>query len=100
MCASRPDPVPDEFARRFLRRGDGAIDRYPRRDADRALLLRWIADRAFPHGEEGDLTEAQTNDRLYRYADDVAVLRRYLVDAELLERFPDGTGYRRVRPGE
>lgn len=88
--------VPDEFARRFLVRGEDTIDRYPRRPADRRMLLQWIADRAFPVGEGGDLTESQVNERLYRYSDDVAVLRRYLVDAELLERFPDGTGYRRV----
>jgi Uncharacterized protein conserved in bacteria len=89
-------PVPDEFARRFLVRGEDTIDRYPRRREDRLLLLQWIADRAFT--DDDDLTESQVNERLYRYTDDVAVLRRYLVDAELLERFPDGTGYRRVRP--
>jgi len=39
---------------------------------------------------------SEVNLRLLRYSDDVAVLRRYLVDFELLERTADGTSYRRV----
>lgn len=86
--------VPDEFARKYLIRGEDTIDRYPRRQDDRRMLLQWIAERTFTTDDE--LTESDVNGMLYRYSDDVAVLRRYLVDAGLLERFPDGTGYRRV----
>ena len=86
--------VPDEFARRFLVRGEDTIDRYPRRQDDRRLLLQWIAERALPRDTE--LTESDVNGLLYSYSDDVAVLRRYLVDFGFLERFPDGTGYRRI----
>lgn len=87
--------VPDEFARRFLVRGENTIDRYPRRKEDRRMLLEWIADRAFPPGEPA-LAETDVNGRLYAYSTDVAVLRRYLVDFGLLDREPDGSGYRRV----
>lgn len=88
-------PVSDEAVQRFLVRGEDTIDRYPRRQSDRGLLLQWIAERAFD--ADDDLSESEVNLRLLRYSDDVAVLRRYLVDFELLERTVDGTSYRRVR---
>jgi hypothetical protein len=87
--------IPDDFARRFLVRGEDTIDRYPRRREDRRMLLQWIADRAFPAGEHA-FTETDVNGRLYPYSDDVAVLRRYLVDFGFLERAADGTEYRRA----
>ncbi|MEO8529237.1 MAG: DUF2087 domain-containing protein [Pseudolysinimonas sp.] len=83
---------PDVGVAKFLRRSDGRIDRYPRRLVERGLLLRWIAERAF-HADER-LTEAEVNDRLMVYADDVATLRRYLVDHQLLDRDADGSRYR------
>ena len=85
-------PVPDEAVRRFLVRGEDTIDRYPRRLSDRRLLLQWIAERTFAAAD--DLGESEVNLRLLRYSEDVAVLRRYLVDFELLERAADGTSYR------
>ena len=88
------DTVPDETVRRFLVRGEDTIDRYPRRLSDRRRLLQWIAERAFDAGD--DLSESDVNLRLLRYSEDVAVLRRYLVDFGLLERAADGTAYRRV----
>lgn len=75
---------------RFLD-GAGRIDRYPVQDGDRRELLAWIADQAFQRGEV--LSEKQTNERLTRFTDDVAVLRRYLVDVELLERTRSGSEY-------
>lgn len=89
--------VPDELVRRFLVRGEDTIDRYPRRQDDRRRLLQWIAERTLPLDTE--LAESDVNGLLYRHTDDVAVLRRYLVDFGFLERFPDGTRYRRVEPG-
>lgn len=86
--------VPDEVVRRFLIRGEDTIDRYPRRQHERRMLLEWIADRAFPAGEPA-LAETEVNGRLYPYSDDVAVLRRYLVDFGFLDRTADGTSYRR-----
>ena len=75
---------------RFLD-GAGRIDRFPVHDSDRRELLAWVAAQAFEPGEV--LSEKQTNERLARFTDDVAVLRRYLVDAELLERTRSGSEY-------
>jgi hypothetical protein len=77
---------------RFLRAG--RIDRYPARASERRELLVWILTRALP--DHGDRTESEVNEALLEYTDDVATLRRYLVDAELLERTPSGGAYRRV----
>ena len=75
---------------RFLD-GAGRIDRYPVQEADRLALLRWVAERAFEPGEV--LSERATNVRLERFSDDVAGLRRALVDAEILERTRSGSEY-------
>jgi hypothetical protein len=77
-------------AERYLD-GDGRIDRYPVRDVDRVELFAWIAARAFRPADV--LTEQQVNERLAPFTDDVAVLRRYLVDYELLERTRSGSEY-------
>ncbi|WP_127475187.1 DUF2087 domain-containing protein [Microbacterium sulfonylureivorans] len=82
---------------RFLD-GSGRIDRYPVQDADRLELLRWVAARAFEPGEV--LSERATNERLGRFADDVAGLRRALVDAELLERTRSGSAYALVESAD
>ncbi len=74
---------------RFLR--DGRIDQYPASASERRELLEWVASEAFTAGEE--LSEPEVNARLERFADDVAVLRRYLVDHELLERTASGSTY-------
>ncbi|MFB7885443.1 DUF2087 domain-containing protein [Microbacterium sp. NPDC056057] len=86
-------PAKPSGPQRFLT-ADGRIDRYPAQQGDRDELLRWIADRAFRAGEV--LTEKQTNERLAPFTGDVAVLRRYLVDAALLERTRSGSEYARV----
>jgi hypothetical protein len=78
---------------RFLR--DGRIDRYPAAAGERRELLEWVVTEAFPEDEE--LDEPAVNERLERFTDDVAVLRRYLVDHELLERTPSGSTYAAVR---
>lgn len=67
------------------------IRQYPANLEERGELLAWVARGAF-QGEEV-LTEREVNDRLLPYSDDVAVLRRYLVDYELVERRSDGTEY-------
>lgn len=74
---------------RFLR--DGRIDQYPASAGERRELLEWVALESFAPGDE--LSEADVNERLSRFTDDVAVLRRYLVDHELLERTPSGSSY-------
>ena len=92
LLAESP-PAKPSGPQRFLT-ADGRIDRYPAQQGDRDELLRWIADRAFRAGEV--LTEKQTNERLEPFTGDVAVLRRYLVDAALLERTRSGSEYARV----
>ncbi len=80
---------------RFLD-ADGRIDRYPIRAAERTELLKWIADRALPVGAVW--TEREIGDLLAPFAPggDVAVLRRHLVDHDLLERTRSGSEYARV----
>lgn len=75
---------------RFLD-GEGRIDRYPVQARDRLELLQWVAEQAFSRDEV--LSERETNERLLRFADDTAALRRHLVDAELLERTRSGSEY-------
>ena len=76
---------------RFIR--DGRIEQYPARPSDRRAVLEWVARELLSPGEE--LSEAEVNERLARHHDDVASLRRYLVDAGLLQRTPSGDSYRR-----
>lgn len=83
-------PATREGPERYLD-GAGRIDRYPVRDAERRELLAWVARRALQPGEV--FTERQINERLEPFAHDVAVLRRYLVDAELVERTRSGSEY-------
>jgi len=70
---------------------DGVLMAMPRRQADRLIVLAHIAT-AIEVGCE--LDEPEVNARLRPFSDDVATLRRYLVDAGLLIRRPPGL-YRR-----
>ncbi|MDJ1114775.1 DUF2087 domain-containing protein [Microbacterium dauci] len=74
------------------------IAQYPADLTTRAGLLAWVARDALAPDEV--LTEPEINERLLPYAEDVAVLRRYLVDHELVERTPDGAEYALVAPGD
>ena len=81
-----------EGRERFL---DGTrIVQFPSQPAEREELLAWVADQVIRRDEV--LSEAMLNERLLAHSDDVALLRRYLVDFELLERRADGTEYTRV----
>jgi hypothetical protein len=73
----------------------GRLMGYPSKAPDRLELLQFIGPRVL--SREEDLPEAELNDRLEKLTDDVATLRRYLVEAEVVERRPDGSGYRLVR---
>lgn len=77
---------------RFLS-SDGHIHTYPARPAERHELLEQVIERVLT-GEEV-ITEATLNERLADFTENAATLRRYLVDAGLLHRQPDGTGYHR-----
>ena len=90
--AQAPRPTGPE---RFLDAA-GRIDRYPSGAADRLALLSLVVARAVPLCDV--LTEKELGEALSPFTADVAALRRYLVDASLLERTPTGSEYARVEP--
>ena len=61
----------------------GRIKQIPARWKKRRVVLRWLADHFRPAER---YTEAQVNDILRRYHEDLALLRRLLVDDELMQR--------------
>ncbi len=67
------------------------IRQFPANLEERGRLLAWVARGVFTDDEV--LTEREVNSRLLPYSEDVAVLRRYLVDYQLVERRADGTEY-------
>lgn len=75
-------PAPSREVSRFLRR-DGRLQQMPARRAPRLALLRFAADH-LPTGTR--LAEPQVNALLRSLDDDVALIRRYLVDEGLVER--------------
>jgi hypothetical protein len=75
--------------RRYVR--DGRISVIPARRDARLLLLDQVAQ-AFEPGRR--YPEPAVNAILRALYDDHAALRRYLVDADLLSRTPDGTYWR------
>lgn len=77
---------------RFFR--DGLIDGLPRTGQDRTDLLAHLAERLLPADEE--LSEPEVNRLLGTVTRDIPTLRPALVDYGFVERYPDGTGYRRV----
>ncbi|MCL2514863.1 MAG: DUF2087 domain-containing protein [Microbacteriaceae bacterium] len=89
VLAAAPVPPQPSGPERFLR--DGRIDRYPASQAERGELLALVAGRAFRSGEV--LDESTVNERLAAFHEDVAVLRRYLVDFGLLVRTRSGSSY-------
>jgi hypothetical protein len=74
---------------RFIR--DERIVQYPAKPAERLELLQWVARSVLQPGEV--VAEANMNERLSVHADDVAALRRYLVDAGFVERTATGSEY-------
>lgn len=87
LCsAARP---PRTGVDRFLR--DGRVESFPTTQRDRHELFAWVASQVLEPGEEVD--EKEVNARLANYYDDVARLRRSLVDSGLLERARDGSVY-------
>jgi hypothetical protein len=62
---------------------DGRLRALPARAAQRQVVLEYLADR-FEPGRA--YVEAEVNELLRTFHDDYATLRRYLVDAGLLER--------------
>lgn len=76
---------------------NGRLEQYPAGTEDRALVLQYLVDRAMP-GPAEPVNERTLTERLEMLTDDPVTVRRYLVDAGLLDREPDGSSYRRPGP--
>ncbi|MBK8447829.1 MAG: DUF2087 domain-containing protein [Micropruina sp.] len=70
----------------------GRLSVLPRTQRDRQQVFAWLADRAMQDAEV--LDEKELTRRLSALADDPVAVRRYLVDAGVLHRDPDGRNYR------
>ena len=71
-------------------REDGSLLRIPRKEKEKLVILRRIAERF----ESGRLYGQKEIDAILTRADaDYAALRRYLIDYRFLEREPDGSAY-------
>lgn len=68
--------------RSFVR--DGRLTTIPARDRKRRVILRWLLDECFE--TDRAYTEPEVNVTLALRHGDVAALRRYLVEAGLLDR--------------
>ena len=76
---------------------DGRLEQYPAGADDRIAVLQYLVDRAMP--DPAELVDERTiTERLEVLTDDPVTVRRYLVDAGLLDREADGSSYRRPRP--
>ena len=95
MSAMAEDPAYEARVLRAFVRGDHLVS-IPARDRKRQVVLRFLVDRVFPDAEPVD--ERDLNLRLALWHPDVAALRRYLVDAGLVER--SGMTYRRSTTAE
>jgi hypothetical protein len=83
----------EKVERAFLR--DGRLVSIPAKPSKRDLLLPVILDRCFP--EDRDYEEKEVNMRLALLHADVAALRRYLVDGQLMTREAHGERLSRGR---
>jgi hypothetical protein len=84
-----PNPPDSEIIARYLRKG--VIWQMPAKPSQRELLLKWLVKR-IPFDQK--FSETEINGYLGGHSIDHVTLRRYLVDANLLDR--DRTGYWRV----
>lgn len=76
---------------RFLE--NGRVARWPSKAADKDGLIRWIMDQCLATDER--VEERELNDRIEKFSDDPALIRRHCVDIGYIMRAPDGTDYRR-----
>lgn len=91
-------PVPPDDLLTLSRHldADGRLIAMPRKRANRLVVLQHFAEAIEPNV---DHDEAAVNIHLRAFGDDVAMLRRYLVDEGLLMRRPPGI-YRRDVHGD
>lgn len=67
------------------------LDTLPAKPGDRHEVMRYIRDAVIADAEQ--LREEQLNERLHVFHPDVALLRRYMVDHQLLVRDANGSRY-------
>jgi hypothetical protein len=90
-AASKPRPRPEvegatpeqEVVVRNFVTEDGRLRALPAREGKRRLVLEWVAGRFEPNRR---YAEREVNGSLLEIYDDAAALRRFLVDAGLLDR--------------
>lgn len=75
---------------------DGRLVRMPARHGKKLVILRWLVERFEPGVY---YPERQVNAILQEVDPDYAALRRYLVDAGLMQR-DQGIYWRTAQPGE
>ena len=77
----------------MLFRSDGSIKQIPSQPVKLSVILNYLVE----HFEIGkNYTEKEVNSLLRRFNEDTAALRRYLVDAGMLNREGDGSRYWRT----
>jgi DNA-binding HxlR family transcriptional regulator len=62
----------------------GRLESIPAQDKKRQVILRYLLSRVFD--EDREYPEPEVNERLAAFHEDVAALRRFLVDAKLVTR--------------
>jgi hypothetical protein len=92
-----PAPDLDPSSRKVLKaylNADGSIRQIPNQPAKLQVILNYLAT-AF--ASSTNYTEKEVNQILGRFHEDTAALRRYLVDAKMLDREGDGSRYWRIK---
>ena len=89
---SAKNQVTDDVERFLVK---GRVHTWPSRAQDKNALLRWILQKSIPASEQ--FSEREVNERIRRYTDDPALVRRYGVDHGILERDPATQIYRHIR---
>jgi DNA-binding transcriptional ArsR family regulator len=98
VTPAAPDGRVRSAEERRLLRGfleDGRLTTIPAQERKKLVVLRYLAESAFP--EDRDYPEKEVNQRLALVHPDVAALRRYLVDNRFMSR---AAGVYRLRPRE
>ena len=80
---SAKNQVTDDVERFLVK---GRVHTWPSRAQDKNALLRWILQKSIPASEQ--CSEREMNERIRRYTDDPALVRRYGVDHEYLNGTP------------
>ncbi len=91
-----PAPELDDKSKKVLKiylNADGSVKQIPSQPAKLQVILNYLIQAFAP---STNYTEKEVNQILRRFHEDTAALRRYLVDAKMLDREGDGLRYWRV----